>query len=554
MSADPTSSSVRPSLRLRADLPDLDIEEAPGRLLGMEVVFLVAAAGFVLLGGAGLDLGPIEAKVGLAATEPLGPVGQSLGGWDPSVWFGSFLPSKLWSVAGGMTTDAIVRWPSGVAGFAIGLFLCRSMRRTIGTRAAGLLALAWFGQLALIDRSADAGVDLIAGLGTILALNRLLTKGSGWVAGLCASWAFLAGGWPPLAMIVLATILLGRHGATFSIKTAVPVLVTVVGWSAWALATTKAEVWAAALSLPLTEGSAWSMALGVLGLGLPWSPIALLGFSAKIRDAWNSEGRPYMVGWGQVALASLVAGTVIPGLASAARMTAIAGGAVVASACWESILSAPLAKWSRRWFHASTLTVSLGWSAGILAWAGYLSVASGYYRGISVVLIVLAIATAIVAISAICLGDRRGTLSALVLVAIALKLVHWGHYAPEWNYRHGQGPWGRAIGQWVPPRTSLYVLDAWPSDLVFAIDKPVRRIASPLVLPDQPGPNPKFILLTKQEYENWQESWPKLVLVAEFKDELDGIPGRNDGRVLARTEGPFSWRKLATEAASRDRD
>ena len=556
MSADPTSSAVRPMhRRLRADVPEADeVDEAPARLLGMEIVFLLAAAGFVLIGGGSLDVGPTEAKLGLSANEPVGPFGQALGAWEPSVWVGSFLPSKIWSVAGGMSTDAIVRWPSAVAGVVVGLFLCRAMRRTVGTRAAGLLALVWFGQLALIDRSADAGVDLMAGLGTILALNRLLSKGSGWVAGMWASWAFLAGGWPPLAMIVLATILLGRHGATFSFKTAAPVIATVVAWSAWALATTKASVWAAALSLPLTQGSAWSMALGVLGLGLPWSPIALLAFSTKIRDRWSPTGRPYAVGWAQVALASLVAGTIIPGLAPAARMTAIAGVAVVAASCWDAILSGSLAAGARRWLHASSLTVALGWSAGVLIWCGYLAAAVGYYRGTAVVLICLAIATAIVAASASCLGDRWGTLAALILVAISLKLTHWGYYVPEWNYRHSQGPWGRAIGQWVPPRTNLYVLDAWPPDLVFAIGKPVRQLVSPMLLPDRPGPNPKFILLTKQEYANWQEGWPKLVVVAEFQDELEGIPGRKDGRVLARTEGPFSWRKLAIEAASRDRE
>jgi hypothetical protein len=520
----------------------------------MEAVFVLAAAGFVLLGGGSLDVGPTEAKLGLSAVEPVGPFGQALGAWEPGVWVGSVLPSKLWSLVGGMTTGPIVRWPAAIAGAAVGLFLCRAMRRAIGTRAATLLALAWFGQLALIDRSADAGLDLIAGLGTILALNRLLAKGSGWVAGICGAWAFLAGGWPPLAMIGLATILLGRSGATFSIKMAIPVLVAVVGWSAWALTTTKAQVWAAALSLPLTQGSAWTMALGVIGLGLPWSPFALLGFSASIRDRWAPAGRPYVVGWGQVALASLVAGTVVPGLAPAARMTAIAGVAVVAAACWDAILVGPLAAGARRWFHASSLAVALGWSAGVLIWAGYLAVAVGYYRATAIVLIGLAIATAIVGASASVVGDRKGSLAALVLVAIALKLTHWGYYVPEWNYRHSQGPWGRAIGQWVPPRTNLYVLDAWPPDLVFAIDKPVRQVASPLLLPDMPGPNPKFILLTKKEYENWQESWPKLVLVAQFEDELEGIPGRDDGRVLARTEGPFSWRKLAIEAAARDRD
>lgn len=555
MPADPTSSPARPAFRrLRADVPEADeVGDAPARVLGMEAVFLLAAAGFVLFGGGSLELGPIEAKVGLSATEPVGPFGQTLGAWDPSVWVGAYLPSKIWSVVGAMQTDPIVRWPSAIAGVLVGLFLCRAMRRTIGTRAAALLALAWFGQLALIDRSADAGVDLMAGLGTILALNRLLTKGSGWVAGLWASWAFLAGGWPPLAMIALASILLGRHGATITFKMAIPVLATVVGWSAWALATTRASVWAAALSLPLTQGPAWAMALGVLGLGLPWSPMALLGLSTKVRDRWAPQGRPYAVGWGQVALASLVAGTVVPGLAPAARMTAIAGVAIVAAACWDAILAGPLATGARRWFHASSLTIALGWSAGVLAWAGYLAVAVGFYRATAILLICLAIALAIVAASAAYLGDRWGTLAAMVLVAVSLKLTHWGYYVPEWNYRHSQGPWGRAIGQFVPPRTNLYVLDAWPPDLVFAIGKPVRQVASPMLLPDLPGSSPKFVLLTKGEYENWQPGWPKLVFVRDFKDELDGIPGRDDGRVLARTEGPFSWRKLAIEAAARDR-
>jgi hypothetical protein len=551
MSADPMSSASRHALRrLRADTPEVELEdeESPGRLLGMELVFLLAAAGFVLLGGGSLELGPTEAKLGLSALEPIGPFGQSLGGWEPGVWVGSVLPSRLWSVVGGVTGEGIVRWPSAVAGVVVGLFLCRAMKRAIGARAAGLLALAWFGQLALIDRSADAGVDLIAGLGTILALNRLLARGSGWAAGLWASWAFLAGGWPPLAMIVLATVVLGRHGATFSFKTAIPVIATVVAWSAWALMTTKAQVWAAALSLPLTQGSAWTMALGVVGLGLPWSPMAGLALSKRIRDAWIPRGRPYVIGWAQVALASLVAGTVIPGLASAARMTALAGIAVVAAACWDAAIAGPLAVGVRRWFHASNLTVTLGWSAGLLIWAGYLSVAVGYYRATAVVLVVLAIATIILAASASLLGDRTGTLAALVLVAVSLKLAHWGHHVPEWNYRHGQGPWGRAIGQWVPPRTNLYVLDAWPPDLVFAIGKPVRQIPSPILLPDLPGASPKFVLLTGSEYENWQEEWPKLVPVAKFQDEYGG------GRVLARTEGPFSWRRLAVEAAAHDRE
>ena len=79
MSADPMSSASRASLRrLRADTPEVEVEEeeSPGRLLGMELVFLLAAVGFVLVGGGSLELGTTEAKVGLSALEPLGPFGQ----------------------------------------------------------------------------------------------------------------------------------------------------------------------------------------------------------------------------------------------------------------------------------------------------------------------------------------------------------------------------------------------------------------------------------------------------------------------------------------------
>ena len=64
----------------RANRADWDVvqveveeEESPGRLLGMELVFLLAAAGFVLIGGGSLELGTTEAKLGLSALEPIGP-------------------------------------------------------------------------------------------------------------------------------------------------------------------------------------------------------------------------------------------------------------------------------------------------------------------------------------------------------------------------------------------------------------------------------------------------------------------------------------------------
>jgi hypothetical protein len=541
MSADLTTQAVRPALRLRADGPEQDPRPIH---FGLPLVFLLASIGFVVIGGGNLELGPTEAKVGLSAVEPLGPFGQTLGGWEPGVWVGSVIPCRLWALASGMANAAIVRWPTVIAGIVIGLFLARGMRGALGARAGGLATLCWFGGVALIDRSSDAGIDLIAGLGTILALNRMLTKGSDWVAGLLASWAFLAGGWPPLAMIALATILLGRSGASFSIRLIVPVVATVAGWSAWALATTRSQVWAAALSLPLTQGSAWTMALGVIGLGLPWSPLALLAFSVRLRDGWNPQGRAFVVGWGQVALASLVVGTVIPGLASAARMPALAGLAIVAAASLESVLTTELSPGWRRWLHLSTLTIVLTWLALMIYWAGGLALAVAYYRQVAIVLIALALATTILALMSAWKGDRRGTLAAIVLIAASVKLAHWGHHVPEWNYRHSQAPWGRAIGQWLPHKRTIHVLHGWPADLIFAIGRPVRSLVDPRLLPDRPGPDPKFILLLQSEFDHWMPNWPKLVFVARFEDEW------GDGRILARTEGPFSWRKAATDDAA----
>ena len=145
----------------------------------MELVFLIAAVGFVLIGGGSLELGTTEAKVGplgARADRAVRPVARRLGAGGLGR-VGPAEPALVGRRRG--SGDGIVRWPSAIAGVVVGLLLCRAMKRAIGARAAGLLALAWFGQLALIDRSADAGVDLIAGLGTILALNRMLTQGLG---------------------------------------------------------------------------------------------------------------------------------------------------------------------------------------------------------------------------------------------------------------------------------------------------------------------------------------------------------------------------------------
>src|SRR5262249_46255974 len=158
-----------------------------------------------------------------------------------------------------------------------------------------------FGSLALIDRSAGAGIDLILGLATVATVDRLLTRGSDWVAGLWASLAFLAGGWPPLVVIGLAIIVIGRTRSGFSVPLLVPPAVTAIAWSAATIGMSSAEVWAAALTLPLTQQPAWTLVPWVLMLGLPWSPFSLLASSRPLRDAWPADGRTWVMGWLQVA-------------------------------------------------------------------------------------------------------------------------------------------------------------------------------------------------------------------------------------------------------------
>src|SRR5262249_21242397 len=153
----------------------------------------------------------------------------------------------------------------------------------------------WFGSLALIDRSAGAGLDLILGLATVAALDRLLSRGSDWVAGLWASLIFLAGGWPPLVVIGLAILVIGRRGSSFSVPLLLPPRVTATLWSAGTIALASIEIWAGALTLPLTQKPAWSLGLVAVMLGLPWSPFSLLALSPSIRASWPAEGRRWVI-------------------------------------------------------------------------------------------------------------------------------------------------------------------------------------------------------------------------------------------------------------------
>src|SRR4051794_33268368 len=118
MSAE-SATAERRGARFRADLP---LSSKVPTWAWTMLAWTVLGAGFVLIGGGNLDLGEIEARLGIAAGEPLGPLGRVSGGWEPSVWPAPVALSQLWAWGeGGTPTAASVRWPSAIAGLAIGL-------------------------------------------------------------------------------------------------------------------------------------------------------------------------------------------------------------------------------------------------------------------------------------------------------------------------------------------------------------------------------------------------------------------------------------------------
>ncbi len=545
MPVEPTLAR-RPPLRLRADIPVAD--DGRAELASRAAVFVLGAL-FVVVGGGSLELGPAESRLGLASGEPIGPYGRAFGYWDPSIWPLPAAIGRAWAYFEEVgPTQGVVRWPSAIAGLLIGILLARRARLRAGPRAGLLVALGWFGSVALIDRSGGAGLDLITGLGTVAALDRLLGRGSGWAVGCWAAWAFLAGGWPPLAVLGLSTVVLGRSGMTWTWKMTLPVAAAAAAWSAWALATTPAQAWASALALPIKQSSAWGLALGAIALGLPWAPFALLARSRAIREGWSAGARPMNMGWLQVAGACLIVGTVVPGLASAALVPAIAGLAVVAASCWDRLWEADpgLPGRTTRGAIALALAIALAWFAVAIGFGTYVGFAIAYYRSAVIAVALVSLAGVIFALHGARRADPRWALGAIVAVSVAIKLAHWGYYVPEWNYRAGAGPWGRAIGQWVPEKHPVYVLHPWPADLAFAIGRPVRQLPSPQHIDFQPGEGSKFVLLQEAEYAeylHWSDGWPRLIKVAQLQDE-DGIP-----RILTRTDKPLIIKRPYRSAA-----
>jgi hypothetical protein len=488
---------------------------------------------FVILGATNLDLGPSEARLGLAAGERLGPLGQVFGYWAPDVWPAQVVPSYLLGRLEPFhrPTPAAVRWPAALAGVIAGWIIARSMARVLGLRAGVLVAACWFGSVALIDRSSMTGLDLIAGLATLAAIDRLMTRGSDRFAGFWAALAFLAAGWPPLLVIALAVIVIGKRDVGFSSGLVLPPLATAILWSFWAIRASSAEIWAASLTLPLTQKPAWTLGAQVFALGLPWSPFAILLLSRSIRQGWNPDGRYWVTGWLKLSLAALVVGTLVPGVGQVARVVVLTGLLIGTAACLGAAWTRVLGRNSRRAFFCGLAALLALWLI-VMIYHGYvLILAMPFYRPLGIALGILTIGVAFLGWSALLNSNSRRGVVALMAIAVALKLVHWGYYVPELNYRDSQGPWGRAIGQWVPKRWSLYTFHEWPADLAFFVKRPVRQLRSPQYLEYQPGPRSKFVLLQASEFENWPQTAPPITIVTKLLDQW------GDERVLARTAG-----------------
>jgi len=512
---------------------------------------------FVLFGGADSELGPVEARIGLSASEAFNPLGQTFGRWRFEVWPLRVAVSRILYFAQepGRPESGTVLWPAAVAGMAAGWIVARRMLDAGKIRLALLFGFAWFGSVALVDHSSSAGLglfttvgwllkspwlvelahngglDLVMGLTVVAALDRLLSGASDLKTGTWAALAFLSGGWPPLVVIVLAILVLGRRDADFSYKLILPPMVAATAWLVWTSQAASIQAAAAALALPLTRKPDWTLGLEVALLGLPLSPFALLMFSPSMRSTVRERGSKLAFDWMLLGLAAAIGGTIIPGLATACRVVALLGLLVAAAAALEAAWCGALLPRTRRLFLATVLTLTAGWMTMALYGSFVMTINTPYYRPIGVVILILSLIVSGVVWWSVESRSTRRSVAAMLMMTVCLKLCYWGYFIPEWNYRYGQGPWGRAVGQWLLPNWTLYTTHDWPEDLAWTIGRPVRQLESPQHIEYPRTTESRHALLLESEYENWPANAPKLVKVATFSDPF------GSKRILARTEG-----------------
>ena len=239
-----------------------------------------------------------------------------------------------------------------------------------------------------------------------------------------------------------------------------------------------------------------------------------------------------VIGWVQAAIACAIAGTLIPGLSQHARVPMLAGLLVTAAAVGDAAWRRSLGAAARRFLLAITFGLLLVWLITLIYGSYLWLLVFPYYRAIGIIALLLGVFMLALGWHAMEKSDTRRAVVALVLLTASIKLVHWGYYVPEWNYRYGQGPWGRAIGQWLLPSWTLHTFVDWPEDLAFAIGRPIRRLATPrhLAYEGAQGQS-EHVLLLESEFDNWPEDAPRLLKVATFLDQS------GERRILARTPG-----------------
>jgi hypothetical protein len=283
--------------------------------------------------------------------------------------------------------------------------------------------------------------------------------------------------------------------------------------------------------LPFTQKPAWFLGISVLAVGLPFSPFAILATARSTQNGWAPAARVWMSGWFQATLACLIAGTLVPGLATPARVVMLAGVTLGAAAGLDAARKQSLSRAAGHTFFV-LFSLAVGTWLCVMLYGTYVwNLCFAYYRALGITMSLLALAVAALCWMSLARREATLALSTLVLMAIGLKLVYWCYYVPEWNYRYSQGPWARAIAQWVPRKWTLYTFHEWPADLAFFTKRTVRQLQSPYFLEFESGAWSKFVLLLPSEFENWPETAMPLTFVARFQDQSAGE------RILARTPG-----------------
>ncbi len=510
------------------------------------LAFATIVCTFLIWGATGLEIGSQEARLGMAAREAFGPVGQSFGGLDPGIYPGPVALIQAFSIIEEWKpAQESIRWTSVICAGLIGIALTLRSEWKTGKTAALAVAFCWFTSLALLHRSGELGIDFYLGAGLVLALNdTIANRGQLRLrSGIYTSIAFLCGGLAPVILVVAASIIICRSSSGLRPLFLSIVIATIGGWSAWALNEISAEAWAAAIALPVVFRSGSSFPTIVMILCLPMVLAVPAFFSQNLRNRWSESTREYTSNWWTVACACLFVGTVLPQFSRATLLPIIAGCAVVAGHVWATA-------WQSRQFASLGLAGKwLNYSGGLLLVATtallipagiYLSMAIPYYRWSSLACVVLSIASIALYFAGNYAGKSRQVILSLVVLAVCLKMAHTAIYVPEWNYRRGQGPWGRAIGQWVPADWPIYTLHGWPTDLAFATGHNFRQITAPRFLPGQdrsPDGRPVFILLHPADFERWPKTAAPIRKVFEFHDQ-SGF----SSKILARTGGEkLNW-------------